>query len=105
MENKQDEVTFKVLFENNCGLVHLEALEILSKESDLKIRTLLQATKHGDLIELNETLEEVKELLELEDIDEQESTFEPYDPEELQNRLQAALDDIKLGITFEDIVK
>ncbi|KAI9579705.1 protein FAM114A2 [Glossina fuscipes] len=105
LENKQDEVTFKALFENNCGLVHLEALEILSKESELKIRTLLQTTKHGDLIELNETLEEVKELLELEEIDEQESTFEPYDLEELENRLNGALDDIKLGITFEDIVK
>uniref|UniRef100_A0A1B0BXT2 Protein FAM114A2 n=1 Tax=Glossina palpalis gambiensis TaxID=67801 RepID=A0A1B0BXT2_9MUSC len=105
LENKQDEVTFKALFENNCGLVHLEALEILSKESELKIRTLLQTTKHGDLIELNETLEEVKELLELEGIDEQESTFESYDPEELENRLNGALDDIKLGITFEDIVK
>uniref|UniRef100_A0A1A9W9D1 Protein FAM114A2 n=1 Tax=Glossina brevipalpis TaxID=37001 RepID=A0A1A9W9D1_9MUSC len=103
-ENKRDEVTFKILFENNCGLVHLEALEILSKESELKIRTLLQTAKHDDLTELNETLEEVKELLELEEIGEDENIFEPYDAEELQKIFKEAIDDIKLGITFEDIV-
>lgn len=42
------------------GLVHLEALEMLSRQCDMKIKTLLSKANGTELIELKETLNQVK---------------------------------------------
>ncbi|KAH8236411.1 hypothetical protein KR026_000858 [Drosophila bipectinata] len=103
LEKQKAQLRFEILFENYCGLVHFEALEILSKESCLKLETLLEAVSGNALAELQETINEVKELLELEDL-ECESEGD-YDAEELGKRLESTIADAELGIKFEDVVK
>ncbi|EDV49054.1 protein FAM114A2 [Drosophila erecta] len=103
LERQKAQLQFEVLFEHYCGLVHFEALEILSKESRLKLDTLLDAVSGKALAELQETINEVKELLELEDL-EVESEGD-YEAEELSERLAATIKDAELGIQFDDIAK
>ncbi|XP_023300901.2 protein FAM114A2 [Lucilia cuprina] len=102
LEKSKALLRFEILFENNCGLVHLEALEILSKESQLKIQALKESVSGKALEELLETINEVKELMELEDL-EGEPENEDYDEEELNNNLKQAIEDIELKIQFEEI--
>lgn len=101
LEKRKAQLRFDVLFENYCGLVHYEALEILSKESRLKLDTLLDAVSGQALSELQETIDEVKELLELEDL-ECDSEGD-YTAEELGQRLMATIADAELGIKFDDV--
>ncbi|XP_013107637.2 protein FAM114A2 [Stomoxys calcitrans] len=103
MEKMKAQLRFEVLFENNCGLVHLEALEILSKESQLKIQTLKDSVSGKALDELLETLNEVKELMDLEDL-ECESESEDYEAKELDEKLKQAIEDTELQINFDEIV-
>lgn len=51
-EKRKAQLRFDVLFENYCGLMHYEALEILSKESQLKLDTLRDAVSGQALSEL-----------------------------------------------------
>nr|XP_014103348.2 protein FAM114A2 [Bactrocera oleae] len=102
LEKSREMLRFDLLFENNCGLVHLEALEILSKESLLKLQKLQDAVSGNALKELQETITEVKELMELEDL-EGESDGD-YDAEELNAHLISAIEDAELQINFDDII-
>ncbi|KAH8310786.1 hypothetical protein KR044_003016 [Drosophila immigrans] len=102
IEKRKAQLRFDVLFENYCGLVHFEALEILSKESLLKLDTLLDAVSGNALSELQqETISEVQELLELEDL-ECDSEGE-YEAGELNERLLATIADADIGIKFDDV--
>ena len=94
---------FECLFENNCGLVHLEALEILSKESTLKLQTLMESVSGNALKNLKETIDEVKELLELEEVDgDSEGNYTAAD---LREKLETAMEDADLNMSFEDIIR
>ncbi|XP_067616170.1 protein FAM114A2 isoform X2 [Eurosta solidaginis] len=101
LEKSREMLRFDLLFENHCGLVHLEALEILSHESSLKLQKLKDAVSGKALTELQETIDEVKELMELEDL-EGESDGN-YDVKELNARLMGAIEDVDLHINFDDI--
>ncbi|XP_017119246.1 protein FAM114A2 [Drosophila elegans] len=103
LEKQKAQLRFEVLFENYCGLVHFEALEILSKESRLKLDNLLDAVSGNALAELQETINEVKELLDMEDLDVESEG--DYEPQELNERLADTIKDAELGIQFEDIAK
>ncbi|XP_073836622.1 protein FAM114A2 [Musca autumnalis] len=102
IEKMKAQLRFEVLFENYCGLVHMEALEILSKESQLKIQTLKDSVSGKALEDLLETLNEVKELMEMEDL-EGEPESEDYSGEELSVTLKEAIQDTELKITFDEI--
>lgn len=104
IEKSRAQLRFEILFENSCGLVHLEALEILSRESQLKIQTLKDSVSGKALEELLETINEVKELMELEDL-EGEPVTEDYDGKEFNELLKQAIEDIELQIQFEDLIK
>ncbi|XP_037944573.1 protein FAM114A2 [Teleopsis dalmanni] len=101
IEKSKDLLRFDVIFENKCGLVHFEALEILSKESNIKILNLLSSVSGNALTELKETIDEVKELLDLEDL-EGESDGK-YSMDELNVKLSSAIEDADLNIKFNDI--
>lgn len=103
LKRQKAQLRFEILFENYCGLVHFEALEILSKESRLKLDTLLDAVSGNARAELQETINEVKELIELEDLDVESEG--DYEAEELSERLAATIKDAELGIQFDDIAK
>ena len=91
-------VHFESLFDDYQGLVHLEALEMLSKRSSIKIQERLATLANDEFLSLQDTLEEVKELCELGDEDEEEEN-----ETNLQERLKSASDDLGVAITYEKL--
>lgn len=101
------EVHYETLFDDFGGLVHLEALEMLSKQLSMRIEELIKNAEGAKRQELKETLQQVSELCELPEADDEEE-----DPEEnqvapherLENRLQEATQDVGIKINFDPIV-
>ncbi|XP_020283352.1 protein FAM114A2 [Pseudomyrmex gracilis] len=93
------QVNFGSLFDDYQGLVHLEVLEILSKQSNLKIRQHLIQLDEKDANSVKETLEEIKELC---DLDEEHSDDEIFDMD-LRDKLQCACHDLGIDITYEKL--
>lgn len=60
---------FETLFDDYQGLVHLEALEMLSKQCDIKLQSLLLTSSGTALSQLQQSLQEVKDLCQLPDDD------------------------------------
>ncbi|XP_063991435.1 protein FAM114A2 [Diachasmimorpha longicaudata] len=78
VEHSQMTKTFEILFDDAQGLVHLEALEMLSKQIRMKIEHKLVTLDADEMMSVQETLEEVKELCDLgeEDEDDKEGDSE-----------------------------
>ncbi|XP_011703192.1 PREDICTED: protein FAM114A2 isoform X2 [Wasmannia auropunctata] len=91
-------VHFESLFDDYQGLVHLEALEMLSKQSNMKIQQHLIELDTNDLTSVQETLEEIKELCDLGDEDD-----ENKDDKDLKRRLENACHDLGVDITYEKL--
>lgn len=101
-EEKQKirKVHFESLFDDYQGLVHLEALEMLSKQSNIKIQQHLNSLNANELNSMEETLEDVKELCDLGEDDENEDEVHDKD---LKCRLQEACNDLGINITYEKL--
>lgn len=93
-------VHFESLFDDYQGLVHLEALEMLSKQSNLKIQQRLMGLDTPELNSVQETLGEVKELCDLGEDDEKEEVDNEND---LKFRLQEACNDLGINITYDKL--
>lgn len=93
-------VNYEALFDDNHGLVHLEALEMLSKQCELKLKTLCDNCSGDALIEIQETIDQIKELCELPDEDEDEQ----LSLTEIKERLQLAVNDINVNISYEKLI-
>nr|XP_003707147.1 PREDICTED: protein FAM114A2 [Megachile rotundata]XP_012149572.1 PREDICTED: protein FAM114A2 [Megachile rotundata]XP_012149573.1 PREDICTED: protein FAM114A2 [Megachile rotundata]XP_012149574.1 PREDICTED: protein FAM114A2 [Megachile rotundata] len=102
VEEKQKlrKVHFESLFDDYQGLVHLEALEMLSKQSNIKIQQHLMGLNTNELNSMEETLEDVKELCDLGEDDENED--EEHD-KDLKCRLQEACNDLGINISYEKL--
>ncbi|CAK9813169.1 Protein FAM114A2 [Anthophora plagiata] len=99
-KQKMRKVHFETLFDDYQGLVHLEALEMLSKQSNIKIQQHLSNLDENDLCSIQKMLEEVAELCELdEDDDNQDEVHE----KDLKHRLQEACNDLGINITYENL--
>ncbi|KAL2738820.1 protein FAM114A2 [Vespula squamosa] len=100
IEEKQlaRKVHFESLFDDYQGLVHLEALEMLSKQCNIKIQGYLINLDAEDLVSLQETLEEVKELC---DLDDEENKTE--NKKDLKSRLADACQELEIIITYEKL--
>lgn len=94
-------VSFEHLIDEHKGLVYLEALEILSNQSKMKIELLLKPLTGKSLDEMEETLKEVEELCELPDSDAMENSFAS---DELSEKLQKATEDLNVQVNFTEIV-
>ncbi|XP_055545711.1 protein FAM114A2 [Wyeomyia smithii] len=95
---------FETLFDDYHGLVHLEALEMLSKQAALKLESLLAPLTGYALEELQETLSEVKELCELPDSDNDDADGS-HSVEELEKKLKESVTDLdEVKIDFQDIL-
>lgn len=77
VENRSHAVTrrqFETVFDDFQGLVHLEALEMLSKQCEIQLDTIKQSSPSHKLQELLDTLDEVNQLCEIdEEFDDVES--------------------------------
>lgn len=92
-------VHFESLFDDYQGLVHLEALEILSKQSNMKIQQYLIELDANELTSVQETLEEIKQLCNLNDADDEDDK----DNKDLKDRLENACRDLSVDITYEKL--
>ncbi|XP_038651727.1 protein FAM114A2 [Scyliorhinus canicula] len=75
-EDSEKKAHYGMLFDEFQGLSHLEALEILSSESEVKVKSVLNAMSGEDLEKLKEELAAIKEafcLVEFDDEDEEEN--------------------------------
>ncbi|XP_019528878.3 protein FAM114A2 [Aedes albopictus] len=96
---------FETLFDDYHGLVHLEALEMLSKQASLKLDSLMVPLTGNALEELQETMNEVKELCELPD-SENDDTDGTHTVEELEQKLKEAVTDLdEVKVDFQDLLK
>lgn len=92
-------VHFESLFDDYQGLVHLEALEILSKQSSIKIQQYLIELDANELTSVQETLEEIKQLCNLNDIDDEDNK----NNKDLKDKLESACHDLGVDITYEKL--
>ncbi|XP_033333546.2 protein FAM114A2 [Megalopta genalis] len=100
-KQKMRKVHFESLFDDYHGLVHLEALEMLSKQSNIKIQQHLFGLNSTELTSIQETLEDVQELCNIGEDD------DDCDKENLINnlkfRLQEISNDLGVNITYEKL--
>lgn len=94
-------VSFDHLLEEYSGLVYLEALEILSKQSKMKIELLMKPLTGKSLADMDETLNEVEELFELPDSD---SVNEKVTTTTLSEHLNKAIEDLSIALNVKEIV-
>uniref|UniRef100_A0A1L8DDB4 Protein FAM114A2 n=1 Tax=Nyssomyia neivai TaxID=330878 RepID=A0A1L8DDB4_9DIPT len=97
------QVHFETLFDDYCGLVHLEALEILSKQCVIKLQSLLGPLTGKALQEMQETIGEVKELCELPEM-EADDTEGVHTVEELCDKFTTAVEDLGIEVDFREIL-
>ncbi|XP_055716962.1 protein FAM114A2 [Phlebotomus papatasi] len=95
---------FETLFDDYCGLVHLEALEILSKQCVLKLQSLLAPLTGKALQEMQETIGEVKELCELPEM-EADDADGMHTVEELREKFGTAVEDLGIEVDFREILE
>lgn len=95
---------FEQLFDDYHGLVHLEALEMLSKQSELKLQSLLSPLTGKALTDLQETLNEVIELCELPDQDSDDADG-LQSVEELEEKLMTAVEDLDIDVEFKEFLE
>ncbi|KAJ8028100.1 hypothetical protein HOLleu_30238 [Holothuria leucospilota] len=72
-EEERHKCHFGWLFEQNQGLAHLEALEILSNESETKVEATVGGGEDTSLEPLKTELMEIKDAFELEDVESEEN--------------------------------
>ncbi|XP_031631357.1 protein FAM114A2 [Contarinia nasturtii] len=95
---------FETLFDDYHGLVHLEALEMLSKQASLKLQALLMPLSGIALNELQQTMNSVTELCELNELDQDDTPTHLYDVTELEEKLKTATEDFDIPLDFNDIL-
>ncbi|KAG4074190.1 hypothetical protein HA402_015493 [Bradysia odoriphaga] len=95
---------FETLFDDYHGLVHLEALEMLSQQSALKLKALMAPLTGLALSELEETLNEVKELCELPEMDNEDSDG-LHATEELSDKFKTSVEDLDVTVDFKEIIQ
>ncbi|XP_044018131.1 protein FAM114A2 isoform X2 [Aphidius gifuensis] len=93
-------VHFEILFDDFQGLVHLEALEMLSKQCVMKIQQKLVTLDLDDMNSIQETLDEIKELCDLGDEDDEEDN---EDDENLNDKLNNSCKELGVDINYHKI--
>ncbi|XP_067899728.1 protein FAM114A2 isoform X2 [Heterodontus francisci] len=105
-EDTEKKVHYGMLFDEFQGLSHLEALEILSNESVVKVKSVLNALSGEDVEKLKEELEAIKEafcLVEFDDEDEEENKGD--DGSEFVKELSQLLLDLNIAATSDKLGK
>ncbi|KAJ8679664.1 hypothetical protein QAD02_015451 [Eretmocerus hayati] len=94
-------VHFESLFDDYQGLVHLEALEMLSKQCNMKIQNQLISLDESSLTSIQETLDEVKELCDLGDEDSDDDREQA--DKEFIDKLREASKDLGVPVTYDKL--
>ncbi|KAK5644006.1 hypothetical protein RI129_007851 [Pyrocoelia pectoralis] len=90
---------YESLFDDHQGLMHLEALEMLSRQCSIKLERLTESRFGSELVELQETMNQIVELCELiEDEDELEDTSE------IKEKLDSAVSEMVINISYDKLL-
>ncbi|XP_058482515.1 protein FAM114A2 [Solea solea] len=97
---------YGMLFDEFQGLSHLEALEILSRESESKVKSVLTTLSGDELRQLRGELDDIKDSFSLvefddEDVDEQKDE----DGSEFEKELATALEGLSVSTTVDKLSK
>ncbi|XP_050355557.1 protein FAM114A2 [Nymphalis io] len=103
------QVHYETLFDDFEGLVHLEALEMLSRQVSMRIDERLRNAGPDKRHDIKETLQQVAELCEMPEEDDEEDQEEIAEdiskPDAFHDRLQRATRDIGLKLQFQPLIK
>ncbi|KAM9312917.1 protein FAM114A2 [Gastrophryne carolinensis] len=97
----EQQAHYGLLFDEYQGLAHLEALELLSKESEGKVKSILGALSGEELAELKLELESLKEVFSLEEFDDDEDV-EKGDEDFIQE-LSTLFQDLHISVRPEKL--
>uniref|UniRef100_A0A3Q3R7J5 Family with sequence similarity 114 member A2 n=1 Tax=Monopterus albus TaxID=43700 RepID=A0A3Q3R7J5_MONAL len=95
---------YGMLFDEFQGLSHLEALEILSRESELKVKSVLTTLSGDELLQLREELDHIKDSFSLVEFDDEE-VDETKDGTEFERELTEALEGLGVSATADKLSK
>lgn len=99
----QKRPNYEWIFDDYQGLVHLEALEMLSKQCDIKLQDMLE-NLHGDkLRDLQETFAQVKDLCELPEEDDEE--IQSSDPSAVKEELRTIFTTLETPLRFDNFIE
>ncbi|RXM92621.1 Protein FAM114A2 [Acipenser ruthenus] len=96
-----------MLFDEFQGLSHLEALELLSRESEAKVRSVLTSMSGEELATLKEELQLIKEAFSLGEFDDEEEEEEERkdddDGSEFVKELTAVMAELHVATTADKL--
>uniref|UniRef100_A0A8C7RZ06 Family with sequence similarity 114 member A2 n=1 Tax=Oncorhynchus mykiss TaxID=8022 RepID=A0A8C7RZ06_ONCMY len=102
----ENKAHYGMLFDEFQGLSHLEALEILSRESESKVKSVLTTLSGEELDQLKEDLELIKEPFSLVEFEEEEvNEKKDEDGAEFLRELTGALDGLHISTTSDKLRK
>uniref|UniRef100_A0A3Q3K456 Family with sequence similarity 114 member A2 n=1 Tax=Monopterus albus TaxID=43700 RepID=A0A3Q3K456_MONAL len=97
---------YGMLFDEFQGLSHLEALEILSRESELKVKSVLTTLSGDELLQLREELDHIKDSFSLVEFDDEEvDETKDEDGTEFERELTEALEGLGVSATADKLSK
>ncbi|XP_037543163.1 protein FAM114A2 [Nematolebias whitei] len=97
---------YGMLFDEYQGLSHLEALEILSRESELKVKSVLTTLSGDELVQLRAELGRIKDLFSMMEFDEEDvDENKDEDGAEFEQELMEALEGLSVSATADKLSK
>lgn len=97
---------YGMLFDEFQGLSHLEALEILSRESESKVKSVLTTLSGDKLVQLREELDLIKDSFSLVEFDDEEvEEKKDEDGSEFEKELSEALAGLSVSTTADKLSK
>uniref|UniRef100_A0A671TR95 Family with sequence similarity 114 member A2 n=1 Tax=Sparus aurata TaxID=8175 RepID=A0A671TR95_SPAAU len=97
---------YGMLFDEFQGLSHLEALEILSRDSESKVKSVLTTLSGEELVQLRDELELIKDAFSLVEFDDEEvDEKKDEDGSEFERELTEALEGLSVSATAEKLSK
>ncbi|XP_035761306.1 protein FAM114A2 [Neolamprologus brichardi] len=97
---------YGMLFDEFQGLSHLEALEILSQESESKVKSVLLTLSGDELVELRDELDQIKSSFSLVEFDDEEvDESKDEDGSEFERELKEAMEGLSVSATADKLSK
>lgn len=97
---------YGMLFDEFQGLSHLEALEILSRESESKVKSVLTTLSGEELIQLREELDQIKDSFSMVEFDDEEvDDKKDEDGTEFEKDLASAPEGLGVSATADKLCK
>ncbi|XP_005725504.1 protein FAM114A2 isoform X2 [Pundamilia nyererei] len=97
---------YGMLFDEFQGLSHLEALEILSRESESKVKSVLLTLSGDELVELRDELDQIKSSFSLVEFDDEEvDESKDEDGSEFERELKEAMEGLSVSATADKLSK